>query len=57
MTTDQIIIGHRVLVQSGIETREHAIVKGLNGNKAIVKLSDENIVEINPMYILKDFEK
>lgn len=57
MTTDQIIIGHRVLVQSGIETREHAIVKGLNGNKAIVKLSDGNIVEINPMYILKDFEK
>lgn len=57
MTIKEIIVGHRVLVQSGAEIREHALIKGINMNNGlvIVKLSNGEIAEMNPMYILKDF--
>lgn len=57
MNHSEIIIGHRVLVQSGAEVREHAKILGVNDNGlVIVRLSDNSIREIHPQYILKDFE-
>lgn len=57
MTTNDIMVGHRVLVQSGAEVREHAQIKGINKENGlvIVKLSDGNITEIHPQYIIKSF--
>lgn len=57
MNIVDVIIGHRVLVQSGAEVKEHAKILGVNDNGlVIVKLSDNTIRDIHPMYILKDFE-
>lgn len=56
MGISEIIIGHRVLVQSGAETKEHAKVMGVNDGLVIVKLTDNTIRDMHPMYILKDFE-
>lgn len=56
MGISEIIIGHRVLVQSGADVKEHAKVMGVNDNGlVIVKLSDNTIRDMHPMYILKDF--
>lgn len=57
MNYSEIIIGHRVLVQSGAETKEHAKVIGVNDNGlVIVKLSDNTIRDMHPQFVLKDFE-
>lgn len=58
MGISEIIIGHRVLVQSGAETKEHDQIKGINMDNGlvIVKLSNGEIVDMHPQYILKDFE-
>lgn len=57
MNYNEIIIGHRVLVQSNADTREHAQIKGINDNGlVIVKLSNGDITEVHPQFILKDFE-
>lgn len=57
MNYSKIIIGHRVLVQSGADTREHAKIKGINkeNGKVIIMLSNGEITEMAPEYILKDF--
>lgn len=57
MNYSEIIIGHRVLVQSGAEVREHAQVKGINKENGlvIIRLSNNEITEIHPQFILKDF--
>ena len=56
MNISGIIIGDRVLVQSGPEIKEHAQIKGINkDNLIIVKLSNGEITEICPQFILKSF--
>lgn len=57
MNYSEIIVGHRVLVQSSAEVREHAKIKGINkeNGKVIVSLSTGEITEMTPEYILKDF--
>lgn len=57
MKTEDIIIGDRVLVQSGRATTEHAQIKGVNkeNGKLIVRLSDGRILEMDSQYILKSF--
>lgn len=56
MTIKNIIVGDRILVQSGASVKEVAVVKDIcdNGN-IIVKLSDGKFAEIEPQYILKSF--
>lgn len=56
MNIVDVVVGHRVLVQSGAEVKEHAKVMGVNDGLVIVKLSDNTIRDMHPMYILKDFE-
>lgn len=56
MNYSEIIVGHRVLVQSGAETKEHAKVKGITPDgRIIVILSNGDVVDMAPEYILKDF--
>lgn len=55
MIINNIFVGHHVLAQTGANTLEHVQVKGINKGKVIVKLSDGNIVEIEPQYIIKSF--
>lgn len=57
MNINEIIVGHRVLVQSGPSTQEHAEIKGFseNGESVIVHLSDGKIAEMKPHYIIKSF--
>lgn len=56
MNINEIIIGHRVLVQSSASVKEHAQIKGITyTGLVIVRLSGGQIVEIHPQYILKDF--
>lgn len=57
MNVSEIIVGNRVLVQSGAEVREHAKIKGINkdNGKVILLLSNGEITEMTPEYILKDF--
>lgn len=57
MSISEIIIGRRVLVQSGAEIREHAkVMDVLDNGLVLVKLSNGDIIEMHPQYILKDFE-
>lgn len=56
MNTTEIVIGDRVLVQSGEFVKEVAKVKAILDNGFVsVKLTDGNFAEINPQYILKSF--
>ena len=61
MTNEEIIVGHRVLVQCRPAEKEHALIKGITSDDAgkmlvIVKLSDGKLTTIEPSYILKDFD-
>ena len=58
MNIIEITIGNRVLVQTSEFVREVAQIKGINKENGlvIVRLSDGNITEMHPQYILKDFE-
>lgn len=58
MNIVDVIIGHRVLVQSSAEVKEHAQIMGINlyNGLVIVKLSNNTLREIDREYILKDFE-
>lgn len=56
MNITEIVIGDRVLVQSGEFVKEVAKVKAILDNGLVsVKLADGNFAEINPQYILKSF--
>ena len=57
MNANNIIVGDRVLVQSAPETKEHARIKGINKDNGliIVKLSNGDITEMCPQFILKSF--
>lgn len=56
MNLSEIVIGDRVLVQSGEFIKEVAKVKAfLDNGLVLVKLADGNFSEINPQYILKSF--
>lgn len=57
MNISEIIIGDRVLVQSGPEIKEHAQIKGINRENGliIVRLSNGEITEMCPQFILKSF--
>ena len=57
MNISEIIIGDRVLVQSGPEIKEHAQIKGINKENGliIVRLSNGEITEMCPQFILKSF--
>lgn len=57
MNLTEIYSGARVLVQSGAEVKEHAdVVKKLENGKVLCKMSDFEIREIEPQYILKIFK-
>lgn len=57
MNYSEIIVGDRVLVQSDAQSKEIAAIKDVNDNTglAIVRLSDGNIREMHPQYIIKSF--
>lgn len=56
MNYSEIIVGNRVLVQSGAEVKEHAKIKGITDDgQVIVILSNGEITEMASEYILKDF--
>lgn len=57
MNYSEIIVGDRVLVQSGAETKEIAVIKDVNGNTglALVRLSDGQMREMHPQFIIKSF--
>ena len=57
MNISELIVGDRVLVQSGRELREHAQIKDINKENGlvVVRLSDGVVTEIHPQYILKSF--
>lgn len=55
MTIDEIIVGDRVLVQSGEFTREVARVKGVEDGLVIVLFSDGRFADLEPQYIIKSF--
>lgn len=58
MNISEIVVGKRVLVYSGHETKEHALVKAiLENGMALVRLSDGRIVEMHPQFIIKKFEE
>lgn len=58
MKAVDIVVGRRALVQSGADIKEHAKIKGINKDSGmvIVSLSNGEITEINPEYIIKDFK-
>ena len=57
MNISEVIVGDRVLVQSGPEIKEHAQIKGINKENGliIVRLSNGEIIEMCPQFILKSF--
>lgn len=57
MTNEKLLVGDRVLLQSGRYVKEHASLKEFldNGNM-LMKLSDGKFAEYNPKYILKIFK-
>lgn len=55
MNEKEICVGARVLIQKTRFVREIAEVKAIMDDKVIVKLSDGNIIDIQPKYILKSF--
>lgn len=56
MNAKELSIGDRVLLQSGQYVKEHAQVKAFldNGN-VLLRLSDGQLDEFDPQYILKNF--
>lgn len=55
MNEKEICVGARVLIQKTRFVREIAEVKAIMDDKVIVKLSDGNIIDIQPKYVLKSF--
>ena len=57
MNVTEIIVGNRALVQTSEFVREVAQIKGINKDNGlvIVRLSDGNITEIAPQYVIKMF--
>lgn len=55
MRIDKIVVGNRVLLQSGESVKEVAQVKGIASDRVIVKLSNGDITAVSPEYIIKDF--
>lgn len=57
MNISEIVIGDRVLVQSGANMKEIATIKGIDkdNGKVIVKLSNDKFTTIHPQFILKTF--
>ena len=57
MNISEIIIGDRVLVQSGPEIKEHAQIKGINRENGliIVRLSNCGHISVISPFILKSF--
>lgn len=57
MNYTELVVGDRVLVQSAAEIREHAVIKGINRENewAIVRLTNNAIIEIHPQFIIKSF--
>lgn len=55
MNEKEICGGARVLIQKTRFVREIAEVKAIMDDKVIVKLSDGNIIDIQPKYVLKSF--
>lgn len=57
MNIKDIIVGDRVLLQTSEFVKEVAQIKGINMDNGlvIVKLSNGDITEINPQYIIKTF--
>ena len=57
MDISRIIVGDRVLLQPSEYVREIAYIKGINKENGlvIVKLSNGDITEIAPSYIIKSF--
>lgn len=59
MNISELKVRDRVLVQSGRETKEHAVIMEISEpeNKVLVRLSDYSLVDISPYYILKIFKR
>lgn len=55
MNEKEICVGARVLIHKTRFMREIAEVKAIMDDKVIVKLSDGNIIDIQPKYVLKSF--
>lgn len=55
MNEKEICVGARVLIQKTRFMREIVEVKAIMDDKVIVKLSDGNIIDIQPKYVLKSF--
>lgn len=57
MKLEEIVVGDYVLLQSAPFTKEHALIKSTNPEtgKVIVRLSNGQISEIAPEYIIKSF--
>lgn len=57
MNANEIIVGHRVLAQTGEFVKEIIKVKGFNyeNGKVIAIMSDGRFGEIEPKYIIKSF--
>lgn len=57
MNIKEIVVHDYVLVQPDSETRERAKILGVdyNRNKAIVKLSDGEIRDMDPQFVIKSF--
>lgn len=56
MKISKIVIGDRVLVQTSEYQKEIANIKAiLDKDKVLVRLTDGNIIEIEPKFILKSF--
>lgn len=57
MNYSDIIVGTHVLIQTDASTKEHAVVKGVNSETGhvLVRVTDGNIIEMHPKYIIKSF--
>lgn len=57
MTNEKLLVGDRVLLQSGRYVKEHASLEAFldNGN-ILMKLSDGKLSEFKPRYVLKIFK-
>lgn len=56
MNVNELKVGDRVLLSSGQYVKEHAQVKAfLDNGKVLLKLSDGQLDDFDPQYILKNF--
>lgn len=57
MNVSEVVIGDRVLLQSSESVKEIAHIKGINKENGlvIVRLSNGDITEVHPQYIIKSF--